>query len=344
MIIENIKINNLRSHAHFSSEFSEKTTIITGPNGSGKTSVLEAISVALQGRSFKGVDRDMLRSGDAWWKIEIINDEDERVVKYQPESNIPKQFIVDNKQSIRLPAKYKYPVVLFEPDDLRLLHGSPARRRKFIDTLAAQLYSGYSQVLGRYERTLQQRNKLLKNETTQDLFAWNVSLAKYGALIINTRAELIDRIDKNLRHVYNRISETGDSVVLRYPIKLSAHNEQRLLNELESQVSRDRALGYTSVGPHRHDIEFEFNHKAAADTASRGETRTIILALKFLEVDLLEEAKEKKPIILLDDVFSELDESRQLHLATNFKDHQIIMTSVDAPKILKSAEIIELKI
>jgi DNA replication and repair protein RecF len=144
--------------------------------------------------------------------------------------------------------------------------------------------------------------------------------------------------------VYNRISDTGDSVALKYPVKASVHNEQRLLNELESQIQRDQTLGYTSVGPHRHDIGFEFNRKAATDTASRGETRTIILALKFLEVDLIEEAKEKKPIILLDDVFSELDQTRQLHLATNFKDHQIIMTSVDAPKILKSAKIIELKI
>lgn len=325
---------------------STTTTVITGANGSGKTSLIEAITIALGGKSFKGTDSELLRQGAEWWRIDMQLDDQERTVKYQPTNeNKRKQFIVDGKTTARLPAVERYPVVLFEPDDLRLLHGSPVRRRQFIDRLAAQLFAGYDRVVRRYERALYQRNKLLKNHATNEsLFPWNVSLAKYGAQVVETRIRLIERLNKGLEATYDTIAKTHDAVSIHYSHTLINHTEQKLLTELEQQVARDTLLGHTSTGPHRHDVLFQFNDTPAISAASRGETRTIILALKFLEVGLIEDTTEQKPIILLDDVFSELDEQRQMHLATNFQNHQIIMTSTSTPKILNKAKTIELSL
>jgi DNA replication and repair protein RecF len=344
MVIRSLSVENIRTHHTFSKQLSGTVTVITGSNGSGKTSLIEAIMVATTGKSFKGTDNELLRRDADWWRIDLVTDDQTRTVKYQPEGTKRKQFIVDEKTTIRIPTTAIYPVVLFEPDDLRLLHGSPTRRRQFIDRFAAQLIPGYNRTLHRYERALLQRNKLLKSAAhTNDLFAWNVSLAKYGAQIIDARVQLIERLNANLNTIYTTIAQTDDIVTMHYSHTLIDNTEHKLLAELEARIDRDRLLGYTGIGPHRHDVLFQFNSAPAIGSASRGEVRTIILALKFLEVDIIEEVTDQKPIILLDDVFSELDEERQTHLATNFQNHQIIMTSTNAPTMLDQAKIIHLR-
>ena len=343
MIIRSLAVENIRSHRRFSRKFSKTVTVITGPNGSGKTSLIEAIMVALGGHSFKASDSDLLRHDAEWWRIELTIDDQNRTVKYQPGAAKPKQFVVDDKAGVRLPQTTKYPVVLFEPDDLRLLHGSPARRRQFIDQFAGQLIPGYSRVLRRYERALLQRNRLLKSGASDNsLFAWNVSLAQYGAQIIDVRRRLTERLNSGLQSTYRTIAQTKDIVTIRYSHTLS-DNEQKLLTDLELATDRDRILGFTSVGPHRHDVLFDFNGAMAINAASRGEVRTIILALKFLEVDIVQEVTSKPPIVLLDDVLSELDDKRQTHLATKFQNHQIIMTSTNPPAVLGDAKVIKLR-
>ena len=344
MIIRSLSVENIRSHNRFAKQLSKTVTVITGPNGSGKTSLIEAIMVALGGHSFKGNDAELLRRGAEWWRIDIELDDEQRTVKYQPGATKPKQFVVDSKTSIRLPQAHRYPIVLFEPDDLRLLHGSPTRRRQFIDRFASQLIPEYSRVLRRYERSLSQRNKLLKaGGSSESLFAWNVSLAQYGAQIIDVRIRLIERLNAGLNPTYRTIAQTKDVVTIHYSHTSASHTEQKLLTELESQTDRDRLLGFTSVGPHRHDVLFDFNSSPAIGSASRGEVRTIILALKFLEVDILQEVTGLPPIVLLDDVLSELDDKRQTHLATKFQDHQIIMTSTNPPAVLGKAKVIKLR-
>jgi len=345
MVIRSLAVENIRSHKAFSRKLSPNVTVITGPNGSGKTSLIEAVMVALGGHSFKAGDAELLRRGAEWWRIDLFLDDQKRVVKYQPESTTKrKQFIVDDKATIRLPATSRYPVVLFEPDDLRLLHGSPTRRRQFVDRFAGQLVPGYSQVVRRYERALLQRNKLLKSGAHNDtLFAWNVSLAKYGAQIIDMRVRLIERLNTGLDPTYHTIAQTKDIVSIHYSHTVIDHTEQKLLAELEARTERDKIVGATSVGPHRHDVLFRFNDAPAIGSASRGEVRTIILALKFLEVDIIQEVTEQPPIVLLDDVLSELDENRQTHLATKFQNHQIIMTSTNAPKLIGKAKVIRLR-
>lgn len=329
--IKTLHVQHLRSHDTCIVEFSPEVTIITGANGSGKTSLLEAIYVSLQGTSFKGTDGDLLKKDTPWWRIDISFDtEDNRVVKFDPAKvTSRKQFIIDSKTTARIPAKEKYPVVLFEPEDLRLLHGSPTRRRQFIDRFISQLNPLYGPTLRKYERSLKQRNNLLKNPlaSNDELFAWNISLAEHGAFIIEQRIAFIEQINHNLGRLYQEIAGTHDEVSIHYSHTFVGDIKQKLLNELQAHLPRDKYLGNTSVGPHRHDVIFQLNNSPAMSVASRGEARTIVLALKFLEVDIIEQLIDKQPIILLDDVFSELDASRQQLLTSQLKGHQIIITS-----------------
>jgi len=303
-------------------------------NGSGKTSLIEALYIALQGSSFKGSDHDVLRHESPWWRIEVdLDDKIKRVVTFDPSlSSGRKKITIDDKIMYRLPVKYRYPVVLFEPDDLRLLHGSPNRRRQFIDRFISQLDPLYTNAIRKYERALKQRNNLLKRQyaSRDELFVWEVALSEYGAYIIEKRIAFIEQINSCLNDAYNNIAKSKDNVSIHYSHTYIGDIKQKLLNDLHNNCVRDAALGFTSVGPHRHDVNFQFNDSPALDVASRGEVRSIVLALKFLEVDIIEQITGQKPIILLDDVFSELDDERQKSLLST--GHQVIITSTKLPR------------
>ena len=330
-VITKLQVQNIRTHDHYLLTLSPNVTLITGQNGSGKTSLIESIYIALQGSSFKGSDTDILKQHQPWWRIDIQFDNiAARTVKFDPSRTTGrKQFIVDDKTNYRMLQKHKYPVVLFEPDDLRLLHGSPTRRRQFIDRFISQLNPLYGPSLRKYERALKQRNNLLKNAYVNDdhLFAWNIALAEHGAYIIEQRIAFIEELNQNLAGLYQSIAGTHDDVSIHYSHTFVGDIKQKLLNELHAHLERDSYLGSTSVGPHRHDVVFQINTSPALSVASRGEARTIVLALKFLEVEIIEKLTAKTPIVLLDDVFSELDATRQKLLTSQLKGHQIIITS-----------------
>lgn len=333
MRLASLEVQHVRAHEKYSLDIAPNITFIAGRNGSGKTSLLEAIHIALQGSSFKGSDTDVLRSGAPWYRIDVVTDEGStRTVKFDPaRASGKKQFEIDGKISYRLTYSHKYPVVLFEPDDMRLISGSPARRRQFIDRFISQFDPEYALSLRRYDRALKQRNALLKKRSGQNnLFVWDVSLSKYGAYITGRRIELLERLQPRLEATYGEIARSDDIITISYSNRYSGSIEQKLLGDLHQSADRDSHLGYTSVGPHRHDIIFELNGVPAASNASRGEVRTIILALKFLEVDVIKEFTGSDPIILLDDVFSELDESRQNALMERFSSYQTIVTGVNS--------------
>jgi DNA replication and repair protein RecF len=333
VVVRKLSVQNIRSHDEFVIVLSPTTTVITGRNGSGKTSLLEALYIALQGTSFKGSDGDVLQREKPWWRIEIEFDNDiKRVVTFDSSlSTSRKKITIDDKIVYRMPAKHKHPVVLFEPDDLRLLHGSPTRRRQFIDRFVSQLDPLYSSILHKYERALKQRNNLLKKLpiAASELFVWDVSLSEYGAYIIEKRIAFIEKINNQLNDAYRIIAKTNDIVTMHYSHTYIGDIKQKLLNDLHSHSSHDITLGFTGTGPHRHDVIFQFNNSPALDVASRGEVRSILLALKFLEVDIIERITGQKPIILLDDVFSELDDDRQKHLLNC--NNQVIITSTKLP-------------
>lgn len=331
MVIEKISVQNFRSHNSFTATLSPNITLIIGKNGSGKTSLIEAIYLALKGSSFRGSDSDILHFNTPWWRVDIeLDGHEKRSITFNPELNsCRKKFIIDEKNMYRLSPKYKYPVVLFEPEDLRLLHGSPSRRRQFIDRFISQLDAHYQTALQKYERALRQRNSLLKNRNFRfdQLFVWNVTLSEYGAYIIEKRIAFIERINSKLNDAYNKIAKSEDVISIHYSHTHIGDIKQKLLNDLHGHIERDKVMGFTSTGPHRHDVIFQYNGVSALEVASRGEVRSIVLALKFIEVEIIEQIVNEKPIILLDDVFSELDGLRQKQLLIS--NNQTVIATTD---------------
>lgn len=343
-MIHALSVKNVRSHADTTVQFSGGASVIIGLNGAGKTSLLEALYVAYQGTSFKGSSDDMLARDAPWWRIDVRDtDGTGRNVTYDPSlPSAKKKFDVHGVKNARLLPKYRHPVVLFEPDDLRLLHGSPGRRRDWIDHLITQINPLYQTSLRKYERALKQRNNLLKQEAvaSDQLFAWNIALAEYGAYVVNQRVTFVERINAALDDEYRKIAGVGNVVSAHYSHTVIDYTKEKLLHELEAGLARDQLLGYTSVGPHRHDVIFTYAGGDALKVASRGEIRSIVLALKFIEVDIITNIVGQAPIVLLDDVFSELDESRQKRLLGG--DSQVILTSVSVPRGVPVENVIKL--
>jgi DNA replication and repair protein RecF len=330
-IVSRLKLENFRTHDQFTIEFKNPTTLIIGENGSGKTSLIEALYIAVQGKSFRSRDEDILKKGKKRYKINTLFDNG---LKYQVEysgETSKKTFNIDDKKYYRLPGKFKYPVVLFEPDDLSLLYNSPSRRRDWLNRLASAVDEKYHKCLLKYEKALSQRNNVLKSDFCReyDVFAWNVVLAEYGSYILARRKELITHVSSKIQTVYQSIAENHDQISIIY--QGEPLSESEYLKKLDVSLEKDKILRQTTFGPHRDDILFGFNGDLAVNVASRGEVRTIVLALKFLEADLIEQSLGIAPMVLLDDIFSELDNTRQHHLTNNFKNHQVIITSVNPP-------------
>lgn len=342
-IVSKLSVYNFRTHDHKIVDLSSDVIVITGKNGVGKTSLIEAIFVALQGKSFKGVDDDILKHQKDWWKIDLVmtNQEIRSVTYNQAKNQNKKIFKIDGKINYRLPRTKIYPVVLFEPDDLRLLHGSPTRRRQFIDGLISQVNPYFREVTRKYDRALRQRNTLLKcsSLSKNDLFVWDIALSKYGAYIIDQRNIMTSKINNQLNQVYEKITGSGDSIIMRYSEKTDDNSPQQILHDLQKSLDKDRIVKFTTVGPHRHDVLFDYNNSTASAGASRGETRSIVLALKMIEIDIIKDTTKINPLVLLDDVYSELDEDRQKLLQKNVGSQAIITTTINTSKITKSKEI-----
>lgn len=336
MIIQSVKLVNFRSHDEFLLQCNKETSLLVGENGSGKTSVLEAIYEALRGKSFRATDEEILKRGAEFYRIELdFIDGMKTIVLYDGQR---KQFLVEDKKKTRLPKKNRYPIVLFLPEDLHLVATSPTKRRNYFDRVISEFNESYSNSLLKYEKALRQRNELLKKYKIdeddnkvidRDFFSWNILLAKYGLEIRNYRKQYLDKLNAEFNQVYHSIVENGDQVFLKLNLFGGEITEADYFNRLENEFRRDLILGHTGFGIHRDDFIFLFNEKEADGTASRGELRSMILAMKFIEADLIFRETGKRPVVLLDDVFSELDNVRQKSLVKNFKDNQVIITSVD---------------
>ena len=338
MIIKTARITNFRSHEFFELNCWKETTMISGENGSGKTSIIEAIYEVMQGKSFRAVDREIIKRGADFYRVELEYMNGEKVVATY-EKDGKKSFLVGDKKTARLPKKYKYPIVLFEPDDLNLVSSSPSHRREYFDRYFGQLNDNYSIILSKYNKALKQRNELLKSDyiTNDAVFSWNVMLAKYGAELWGYREEMVEKINERFTEVYRSIAENEDEVKLILKKDDIVVDESEYLKKLEDTFSKDKILGYTSFGAHRDNYIFEFNDVEADGSASRGAVRSIVIALKFIEADMILKTTKKAPVVLLDDVFSELDELRQKALVYNFKKNQVIITSVNAVEDIETS-------
>ncbi len=346
MNVRELRVNNVRSYELYRAEFSDQLNLILGPNGTGKTTLLEAIYYLCQGTSFRGRDRDMIAYDTTRADLLLASsDGDIRRASLQQttDDKIKKSFQVADRTSQRLLTKYRLPVVLFEPDELRLLSSSPERRRRFFDGILSRLYPQYATILARYQRTLLQRNELLKrrdemqsDDWDDQLFVWDIKFSELSLEITRQRREFAALSNTHLSEIYSAMAGSEHHVSVSYSSSISADNYQQiLLNRLNDGRIGDSYRGYTSFGPHRDDFLLFLDGHLASESASRGEMRTIMLAYKLLEVRLQTEIYNQPPLILMDDVFSELDIYREARLMQALQGHQTIITATDLRDELK---------
>ena len=339
-MITDIRLQHFRSYEDSSFELSDGVNIIVGPNASGKTNLLEAVLMIARGASYRARDAELVCHGADWARLDADTENGRRTVKLQRVGDaVTKQFVVGEQQLARLMSARQLPVVLFEPDHLLLLSGSPELRRTFLDDLVEQLEPDFGPVRRHYRRVLAQRNALLKKPPhglAEQLFVWNLRLSELGGQIARRRLALIAQANERLGDLYANVAGTADQTALAYVSRLPAQDyESAMLHKLESGLSVDLQRGFTAYGPHRDDMQALIGGQPMQDVASRGEVRTLVLALKILELQMLEaRAGRDQPMLLLDDVFSELDGKRRQALTRYVRGYQTFITTTDADVVL----------
>jgi DNA replication and repair protein RecF len=340
-MISNIRLQNFRSYQDASFEFEDGVNVIVGPNASGKTNLLEAILVVAQGKSYRAKDSELLAYQAPWTRLDADIVDKHRVVKLEPQADtVKKSFELDDKSLVRLTISRQIPVVLFEPNQLVLLTASPEQRRNFLDTILEQTSADFAQARRQYLRTLAQRNSLLKSGQPgahNQMFAWDIRLSELGGKIAHHRQALIEIFNADISATYSSIAGQKHKVELAYISKVATDNyASALLKKLEQDAELDRLRGFTGAGPHRDDIQISIDGRSMQSVASRGEARTLLLALKIKEAHILEDKNQIKPILLLDDVFGELDGKRRQALIEFLKAYQVFITTTDADVIIKN--------
>ena len=339
-MITDIHLQQFRSYLDESFEFSSSVNIIVGPNTSGKTNLLEALLIVARGNSYRAKDGELVSFNKDWAKLETNTPTGSRVVKIVSENSmVKKSFVINDQPQTRLSNQKKIPIVLFEPDQLLMLIGSPEARRNYIDDLLEQTTLEFSVLRRQYQRALSQRNALLKKSRAMDegqIFAWNIRLSSLAGKIYSYRIKLIEDMNAFLTDTYKQLSSSKQKATLTYSTNCSqVHYETDLLRKLEASIDNDYQRGYTTHGPHRDDIKMLFGKIDIKEVASRGEIRTLLLALKIIESRLVEEARGVKPLLLLDDVFSELDSARRQSLTKFLQPYQAFITTTDADVVIQ---------
>lgn len=339
MAFTDIRLQNFRSYKDDSFELSDGVNIIVGPNASGKTNLLEAALVLCLGKSYRVRDQDLVAFKEPWARIDGHAQTGLRTIKLIAEhgGRIKKELIVAEQVVKKLTINKQIPAVLFEPNHLQLLSGAPELRRDYIDDLIEQFTPGYDNLRKQYRRALRQRNSLIKLDVPKDqLFVWNLRLSDLGGQIALNRQRLIENMDKDITEIYRAMGGLKAKTGISYLSTCGGDQySSKLLHNLENNIDSDRRRGFTSHGPHRDDIRISLNGHEADITASRGESRTLLLALKVIELRLLEDNRGTKPLLLMDDVFSELDGSRRKALTEAIKGYQTFITTTDADVVIQ---------
>lgn len=333
MVLSSLRLQNYRSYTDRQFQFKPGLNIITGPNASGKTNLLEAILVLARGNSYRAKDQELIQFGKPWARLDGAN----RSLKLETDPIFKKSFIIDGQSVSRLNQPKTIPVVVFEPNHLALIDGPPDGRRTYLDDLLEQLTPAYGALRRHYRRALSQRNALLKRGLTiagSQAFPWNVRLSELGGQIARSRQELIERLQSGASQLYEGLAGLPGRVELAYDSQWHHdHYESLLLRKLEAGLETDVMRGFTTAGPHRDDLSVNLNGQPAAATASRGETRSLVLLLKVTELQLLAANRTQPPLLLLDDVFSELDASRRTALTRYLTGYQTFLTTTDAESV-----------
>jgi DNA replication and repair protein RecF len=338
--ITSLRLRQFRSYDDFAIELSPTVNIVVGPNASGKTNLLEAVLLLSGAGTYRAQLADVLQHNKEWARVEAaIGDTSRSFAIEAKDGLVKKRYAINAVHRQRLRFEDIMPIVLFEPENMRLLSGSPELRRDFLDEILALIDPLFSNTKKQYLRVLAQRNKLLKlpeSSAKAQLFVWNIRLSELGGYIVEARLKLINEINELISDIYSHIAGAATVVKLTYQSSVNTNNyETNILKKLEHNLRLDLERGFTAYGPHRDDFNVDLKGQFAKTSASRGETRTLVLALKLLQVSMLKQKRRMAPIILLDDVFSELDGARRKALTNYLVDNQTIITTTDADIIAK---------
>lgn len=364
MYLQSLELNNFRNHHYFKKEFENNAVVLIGPNTAGKTNIIEAIRFLSLFKSFRTSNtQDMISWGENLTKVtgEIIDENVKKrifgaLTKKDKNAPVKREVKINGAKITTRQAVGTIQTVIFSPEDIQLISSGPSRRRRYLDTVLGQLSQNYYTALRDYNRALWQRNAILSQPyQSPEIEVWEEQLAGNGSIIINKRSSFIEIINKEVAALYNTLAGTGN-LELTYQPRVLEPGVELLLSQdkikkilaLSLQKSRDLDFRYknTSIGPHRDDFLIKLNKRPIINHGSRGEWRSAILALKVAEKNYFKKISGSQPILLLDDVFSELDNSRRQALTNEIEKSQVFISTTDRHnlglKIQKRAGLINL--
>lgn len=341
-MLRNLELTNFRSYERANFMLGPNATVVVGPNASGKTNLLEALHVLGTTGSFRARHWQLINhtASDRVYRVVATMGEDTLGFAYQEsDSGATKRATRNGVASTLVDHVGRINVVLFEPNDLLLIFGGPDRRRRFLDGVLSQTSRPYLKTLHAYKRALAQRNRLLSDWNGDDggLFAWNVQLADLASDIYTHRHRFLQHINELASERYASIAGGAQELILSYEGTVAAQDPTQYsstyLGALDAAKARDIGAGFTTVGPHRDDVSIHFRGGPISSRASRGEMRTVVLVLKLAELDYVERQTGSSPLLLLDDVFSELDADRRRLLIATLSGRQSVITTTDADHV-----------
>lgn len=350
MYITKLYVNGFKNLKDINISPHPKLNIFCGKNAQGKTNLIESIWICSGVKSFRNTkDKSMININDEVLNIELAfkDNNREQIIKYNmSRPNLKEKNVSLNGVKLKAPSNLfgSFNCVIFTPEDLELSKGSPDNRRKFIDLSVSQIKNSYNSVILKYDNILEQRNALLKNinqgkSKTEELEIWDVQLASMGSYISFLRYNYIKKLNSFAKHLYNEISKGNEELELKYfPTVFSDLENKKdyrgkmteeYFNCLKNSLNDDLRAGFTTKGIHRDDLNGYINNLPVRDFASQGQHRSLALILKLAQAYILSEEISESPCILLDDVLSELDISRQKFVISKIDNMQVFITCCD---------------
>ena len=342
MIVKSVEFSNFRNYDLLQLHFDEGTNILYGDNAQGKTNILEGIYLSGTTKSHKGSkDKEMIQFEKEESHIRSIVKKNEK--EYRIDMHLRRngtKGVAVNKVPIKKASELFgiLNIVFFSPEDLNIIKNGPSERRRFIDCELCQLDKLYLSDLSRYNKVLNQRNKLLKDinykhDLIETLPMWDVQLLEYGRNIIKKRKEFISEINEIVKDIHSKISGGKEELTLIYEPNI---DDIFFEDELLKNKNRDLKLCQTTVGPHRDDILFSIKGIDIRKYGSQGQQRTSALSLKLSEIDFVKKSINSTPVLLLDDVLSELDSNRQNYLLNSITDIQTMITCTGLEEFVRN--------
>lgn len=332
MVIKSLKLKNYRNYELLDLTFDPKTNILYGDNAQGKTNILEALYLSGTTKSHRGTkDRDLIQFGSDEAHLETVVEK--RGTEFQIDMHLKKNSpkgIAINKLPIRKASELFGIIhfVFFSPEDLNIIKEGPSGRRRFIDLELSQLDKVYLSNLSNYNRIINQRNSLLKDiyrqgNLVETLDIWDMQLVEYGTRVMEGRKQFVKKVNEIISNIHDKLTGGRERITLIYE---SSVGNLTLEQALKKNRERDMRLKSTSVGPHRDDLCFMAGDLDIRKFGSQGQQRTAALSLKLSEIELVKSLIQDTPVLLLDDVLSELDKHRQNYLLDSIHDIQTVIT------------------